>query len=233
MQFRHFILALIALFTITFLVHYSYTPAFAHLSKKFAYVTVEVGWLNEPPLVGDLNSVTIQVQKGSQKNLSAVLNAFSNLSASVKYGTLTKNLDFVPSESADGLYEGKLIPTRVGTYSMVLKGDVRGQNINGEIQLDAVEGKQGFSFPDTSSGEAINNAPNSKFEGTLSQLSNDLQDTRENVGQFGKNLQNLQNSIGSFNQSQDRTYMISVTAIGVGLVGIIIASFSLSRKTRL
>ncbi len=224
---------MIALFTITFLLHYNYTPAFAHLSKKFGNVTVEVGWLNEPPLVGDLNSVTVQIQKESQKNLSAVLNAFSNLSASVKYGTLTKNLDFVPSESADGLYEGKLIPTRVGTYSIVLKGDVGGQNINGEIQLDAVEGKQGFSFPDTSSGEVINNALGSKVEGTLSQLSNDLQDARENVGQFGKNLQNLQNSIGSFNQSQDRTYMISVTAIGVGLVGIIIASFSLSRKTRL
>ncbi len=236
MRSIHFILVIFLLssFTITFLLYYSYIPAYGHLTKKFGNVTILVGWVNEPALVGDLNSVLIQIQKGSGKGISPVLNAFSNLSASVIYGTLTKNLDFLPSETADGSYEGKLIPTRVGTYSIFLKGDVQGQKINGEIQLDAVEGKQGISFPDTSSADAsTNNALVSKVEGALSQLSNDLQDAQENIGQLGKNLQNVQNSIGSINQSADRTYMISVTAIGVGLAGIIIASFSLSRKTKL
>jgi hypothetical protein len=97
-----------------------------------------------------------------------------------------------------------------------------------------VEGKQGISFPDTSPADAsTNNALVSKVEGTLSQLSNDLQDGQENIGQLGKNLQTVQNSINSINQSADRTYMISVTAIGVGLAGIIIAGFALSRKTKI
>ena len=224
---------LLSSFTIAFLLYYNYIPTYGHLTKKFGNVTILVGWVNEPALVGDLNSVLIDVQKGSGKGISPVLNAFSNLSASVKYGTLIKNLDPLPSETTDGSYEGKLIPTRVGTYSIVLKGDVQGQKINGEIQLDAVEGKQGISFPDTSPADAsTNNALVSNVEGTLSQLSNDLQDAQENIGQLGKNLQNVQNSINSINQSADLTYMISVTAIGVGLAGIIIAGFSLSRKTK-
>jgi hypothetical protein len=28
-----------------------------------------------------------------------------------------------------------------------MKGDIQGQKINGELQLDDVEGKQGISFP--------------------------------------------------------------------------------------
>jgi hypothetical protein len=226
-------MSLLSSFTIAFLLYYSYIPTYGHLTKKFGNVTILVGWVNEPALVGDLNNVLIEIQKGTGKGISPVLNAFSNLSASVKYGTLTKNLDLLPSETTDGSYEGMLIPARVGTYSVVLKGDL-GQKINGEIQLDAVEGKQGISFPDTSPADAsANNALVSNVEGTLSQLSNDLQDAQENIGQLGKNLQIVQNSISSINQSVDRTYMISVTAIGVGLAGIIIAGFSLSRKTEI
>ncbi|MGA7006066.1 MAG: hypothetical protein WBY28_03235, partial [Nitrososphaeraceae archaeon] len=85
------------------------------MTKKFGNVTILVGWVNEPALVGDLNSVLIDIQKGSGKGISPVLNAFSNLLASVKYGTLTKNLDLLPSETTDGSYEDQLIPTRVGT----------------------------------------------------------------------------------------------------------------------
>lgn len=227
-------MSMLSSFTIAFLLYYSYIPTYGHLTKKFGNVTILVGWVNEPAFVGDLNNVLIEIQKGSGKGISPVLNAFSNLSASVKYGTLTKNLDLLPSDTTDGSYEGMLIPTRVGTYSVVLKGDVQGQKVNGEIQLDAVEGKQGISFPDTSSSDAsANNALDSNVEGSLSQLSNDLQDAQENIGQLGKNFQIVQNSISSINQSVDRTYMISVTAIGVGLAGIIIAGFSLSRKTKI
>src|SRR6266511_1095124 len=61
----------------------------------------------------------------------------------VKYGGVTKPLDFTPSEQAEGLYEAKLIPTTIGSYSLVLNGTIQGQNIvNTEIPLDDVEGKQ-------------------------------------------------------------------------------------------
>jgi len=69
----------------------------------------------------------------------------------VKYGGVTNPLDFVPSEQTDGLYNGKIIPTRVGSYSILMNGTIQGQKINAEIPLDQVQGKQQISFPDSGS----------------------------------------------------------------------------------
>ena len=59
-------------------------------------------------------------------------------------------MDFTPSQQAEGLYEVKSIPTRIGLYNLVLNGTIQGQNlVSAEIPLDDVEGKQKFSFPHT------------------------------------------------------------------------------------
>lgn len=162
-----------------------------------------------------------------------MLNGFSNLTASLKYGLLTKSLEFEPSEIADGLYESKLIPTRLGTYYVVLKWYVRGEQIIGEVELDDVEGKDGISFPDTEpESNSASDISGSQLQATLSQLANDLQNTRYNLGQLEENYQRVQTSIDSLNQSTDRINMLAITAIGIGVAGIIIVSFSLSRKIK-
>ena len=33
--------------------------AYAHITKNFGNIQVEVGWSNEPPLVGELNNVIV------------------------------------------------------------------------------------------------------------------------------------------------------------------------------
>jgi hypothetical protein len=42
--------------------------AYAHKTKKFGNLIVEIGWSNEPPLVGELNNAIIQVNQTSGKN---------------------------------------------------------------------------------------------------------------------------------------------------------------------
>lgn len=102
--------------------------AYAHITKKFGNLLVEVGWSNEPPLVGELNNVIVQVNQTSGKNSQTlVINALANLNILVKYGGVTKPLDFVPSEQTEGLYNGQMIPTRVGSYSLVLNGTIQDQ----------------------------------------------------------------------------------------------------------
>src|SRR5919198_3546679 len=94
--------------------------AYAHITKKFGNIQVEVGWSNEPPLVGELNNVIVQVNQTSGKNSQTpVINALANMDIVVKYGGVTKPLDFVPSEQTEGLYNGQLISTIPGTYSLV------------------------------------------------------------------------------------------------------------------
>lgn len=63
--------------------------------------------------------------------------------------------------------------------------------------LDDVEGKQGISFPDTSSGDSslFTNLISSKIEGVLNQLNNGVQDARNNIGQFGNDLQTTKSSL--------------------------------------
>ena len=213
-----------------------YNHAYAHITKRFGNVTLEVGWLNEPPIAGDMNSVTVQVQKGPQAKLQPVFNAMANVTSSIKYGTLTKNLDFVPSETTDGLYEAKTIPSRSGSsYAVVLNGGVESQNINAIIALDNVESRQAYSFPDSSTADTSSSGGNlgAKVQGVLSQLSNTVQNTQGGLDQVEKELQSTKSSIGSFGTDLSKTYFIALSSIGVGLAGIIIAAFSLSRKTKI
>src|SRR5919199_3575038 len=123
--------------------------AYAHVTKMFDNIQVEVGWSNEPPLVGMLNNAVVQVNQTSGKNTQTpLINALANMDIAVKYGGVTKPLDFVPSEETEGMYNGQMIPTRPGTYSLVLNGTIQNQKINAEIPLDLVESTQKLNFPD-------------------------------------------------------------------------------------
>jgi hypothetical protein len=217
-----------------------YTPGalLAHISKTYANYTLEVGWSNEPSLVGEINNAIIQVNETQGSHSTAVRNALSNLNIMVKYGGVTKTLDFVPSEQAEGLYEAELIPTRVGSYSLLLNGKIKSQNIsNAEIPLDFVEGKEKLSFPDpsTPSDSGNTNSPSNSIgtnlQGILNQLSNDIDNNTSNIDILAKNDMNVQKSVQDIRSALDRSYMIGMAAIGIGAAGIVIGGVALSRKS--
>jgi hypothetical protein len=59
--------------------------AYAHTTKKFGNLLVEVGWDNEPPLVGELNNVIVQVNQTSSTNSQTpVINALASIDIMVK-----------------------------------------------------------------------------------------------------------------------------------------------------
>jgi hypothetical protein len=53
------------------------------------------------------------------------------------------------------------------------------------------------------------------------------------LNQMGKDSQNTKASVGSIEANLGKTNFIALSSIGVGLVGIVIAAFALSRKTRI
>lgn len=220
---------------------YSIMPAYAHISKTFGNITIEVGWSNEPPLAGQINNAIIQVNKTSGSNSVLVRNALSEMDTLVKYGGVTKSIDFEPSEESEGLYEAQIIPTRIGSYDVILNGTIQGQSIpNAEIPLDDVESPQKISFPDSSeSGTSAASPPDTQnantrigtqVEAILSQLADDINTNKDNIDKLTKNDANIQKSFQDFKNSADRSYMIGVTAIGVGAAGILIAAAAFSRK---
>ncbi|SRR6266511_4160585 len=203
--------------------------SFAHTSKAFGNTTVEVGWSSEPPLVSDLNSITLQVSKGVGGNQTPVLNALSNLSSSVKFGTMTKQLDFQPSPTTDGGYEAKIIPTRVGPYSVLLQGDIKGQKVDSEFKIEDIESKGTLSFPDSSIDNTNTNNMNEQFQDVMSKLSNDVQSSRNDLNISQKKMTDIQESINGLQKNLNSSYLILMTALGIGIAGVVMAAYLLNK----
>ena len=204
----------------------SYTHvSFAHTSKTFGNTTIEIGWLTEPPLASDLNSVTVQVNNESNGEQSPVLNALANLTISAKYGTISKPLDFQPSPTTDGGYEAKILPTRVGPYILVAQGDVKGQKVDGEFKIEDVESKSIFSFPDSSIDTTSSSKQNEQVQDAINKLSNDIQKGNDDLNMSRKEMADIQESIGRLHRDSGISYLILLTALGIGIAGVVLAGY--------
>jgi len=243
--------SLLAIIALTIIFATYLIPAYAHITKQFGNISLEVGWTEEPPLVGQLNSAIIVVEKVvTGGNSTPVSNALSQLDIKEKYGGITKLIEFVPSEQTEGGYEAKIIPTRIGSYSLLMNGSIQNQNItNVEIPLDEVEGTQMFSFPDreisgSSSGSISgssngsnqtstsgnNNDIGAEVEQILSQFSNDIDSIKGSIAKLDSNYVNIQNSIQNAKSASDISFIIGMAGVGAGISGVIISLIVLSRK---
>jgi hypothetical protein len=216
--------------------------ASAHIIKKFGNIQVQVGWSDEPPLTGILNNVIVDVNQTSGKTQTPIINALASMNIFVKYGGVTKPLDLLPSPTIDGLYLGKMIPSRIGSYYVILNGTIQGQKISSQLPLDLVESSQKLTFPDTVSGSgtsaivtggtASTNTNNigPQLQGIVSQLANQIDSVKSVIGSFAKGNADTVKSVQDVKNAADRSYLIGMVGIGAGIAGIIIAALSLSRR---
>jgi hypothetical protein len=233
----------ICLLFLSFLLSYNgfVKEASAHIIKKFGNIQVQVGWSNEPPLTGLLNNVIVDVNQTSGKTQTPVINALANMKILVKYGGVTKPLDFLPSPTTDGLYNGQIIPTRVGSYYLLLNGTIQDQKISSQLPLDLVDSSEKLNFPDTGSGSGAASAVTSgsssassnigpELQGIVSHLANQIDSVKNVIGTVAKSNADTLKSVQDVKNAADRSYMIAMVGIGAGIAGIVIAAFSLSRK---
>ena len=213
--------------TIVFVSPLSVKPAEAHITKVFGNYLVQVGWDNEPVYTGLVNVAQVTIKKGSGDSAKPVIDALKNMQISVKYGGVTKPLDFLPSSAVDGQYTAPLIPTRVGTYSLVLVGNVEDQAIDTEISLDDVASVDTLNFP-PSTGSSANNANVGQVGTVLNQLTNDIEEAKNNADAAAKSVSNVAQSFQQVKDTTDKLYMISMTGIGIGIAGIVIAVISIT-----
>src|SRR5262249_53096269 len=138
---------------------YSARPASAHVTKKFGDLSLELGWNVEPALTGQMNAAQLTVYTGSSDKPQYVINAVGNLQATLQYGTVTKQLEFLPSGTTDGQYLAPIIPTKEGTYTVVIRGTVQGQTIDTSINLDDVASADTINFPPTGGSSSSDGVP--------------------------------------------------------------------------
>lgn len=218
-----FVVGVFLLTFVTFIVIPQFS--FAHISKTYGNTTIEVGWLTEPPLAGDLNSIVFQVNKEVNGEQTPVANALANLTLSLKSGTITKVLDFQPSTTTDGGYEGMVLPTRVGPYSLVVQGDVKGQKVDSEFKIEDVESKSIFSFPDSSIDTTNTNNINQQVQNGISKLSNDIQKSRDDLNISQNKVLSIQQTVDRLQADSGTSYLILLTTLGISIAGIVMAGY--------
>jgi hypothetical protein len=206
--------------------------AFAHQTMNFGSISIEVGWANEPPLAGQLNTVTVGVSNASDNK--PVPNAVGQLQATIKKGGETKALDLLPQEQ-EGLYGAQVIPGQIGQYQLLLKGTVNGQNINGTTPLDDVSDPKQLTFPSSTGGSDTSQVTSGiidQVSNAITDLSTQVDGAKASADQAQQAAQNATQSAQSIKASADGAYMFATIAVGIGVAGIAIASIALSRREK-
>jgi hypothetical protein len=228
------VLVLSTSFTLIFLLYsnlINIPEAFAHQTKTFGGIAIEVGWANEPSLAGQMNTVTVGISNATNSN--PVPNAVGQLEATVKKGSETKPLDLLPQEE-EGLYGAQLIPGQIGQYELELKGTVSGQTINGSIPLDDVADAKTLTFPATTGSDSqVTSSITNQISSAVADLSTQVENAQTSADQARQAAQNASQSAQSIKASADGAYMFATIGVGIGIAGIALAVIALSRKERI
>ena len=201
-----------------------------HLTKRFGDINIEAGWLLEPPLVSDLNSIIVKVTNGTSKDEPPVLNAIANVSIHAKYGTITKQLDFKPSPTTAGEYQGEIIPSRVGPYSLLIQGNIKNQKIDSEFKIEDVESKNSLSFPDSSVSTAGSNNLSDDVVNSISKLANEIQTVKHDANLSNAQINQTKASLENIRITTELTYMAIMVVLGLVLSAVVMELYIFKKR---
>ena len=208
-----------ALFTIMGLIvlGFSFTFAYAHTTIQVDPYEIEVGWQDEPPVMGILNAITIDVREpGSVEGVSAgITNAFKKLEVSVVSGGASKVLD-VNTDPRPGHYYAKIIPTKTGSLQLKLKGEINGVQIDTVIPIEDVESTSVLDFPPTSSSSSGQEV--AALKNAVTSLQKDI------------SLIKAQGSVTSTDSDGGTTYNFAVFGLSLGAAGVILAIIAMVKR---
>ena len=195
---------------------FGFTFAYAHTTIQIDPYEIEIGWQDEPPVVGILNAITIDIREpGDVEGVSTgVINAFKKLDASVVSGGASKVLD-INTDPRPGHYYAKIIPTKTGSLEVKLVGEINGVQINTIIPIEDVESTSVLDFPPTStssSGQEV-----TALKNAVTSLQQDISSIKAQ---------------GSTNTGSDEgaVYNFAVFGISLGAAGVILAIIAMVKR---
>jgi len=195
---------------------FGFTFAYAHTTIQIDPYEIEIGWQDEPPVVGILNAITIDIREpGDVEGVSTgVINAFKKLDASVVSGGASKVLD-INTDPRPGHYYAKIIPTKIGSLEVKLVGEVNGVQINTIIPIEDVESTSVLDFPPTStssSGQEV-----TALKNAVTSLQQDISSIKAQ---------------GSTSTDSDEgiAYNFAVFGISLGAAGVILAIIAMIKR---
>ena len=125
--------------------------ALAHESITVGDYTLEVGWLSEPPVVGQQNAIVVNVSTtGDEQPVEDV----SALTVAISYGGQDKTLMLQPlGEDTPGQFVAPILPTVAGEYSVLFGGTLGDTVVAAETHVEEVQTADILQFPSVASAE--------------------------------------------------------------------------------
>jgi len=210
--------SMVLLIILFFLFAFNIKDIYGHTEIHVGNYTIEAGWNIEPPLLNDLNNIVISVFE----NDDPVRNAMKDLTISVNYGGLSKNLNFIPSEGP-GEYSATIIPSQLGSYTINLKGMIGTQNISNDIQIEDIEDSKKLTFPTVTEGTGENMENIAKqITPLMKDLSTRIDQTTQEINATKEVMKELSEENDSILSELERTSILSYIATGLGASAIIL-----------
>ena len=129
------------------------SASFAHTTEYVEQYEIEVGWGIEPPVVGIRNDIVFKITEpgeteGTHKGVTSV---FKDVDATVMFGGAAKKID-INSDPRPGYYFSPIIPTKTGSYTVELKGQINDVVVDVKIPVEDVEPTAILDFPPSTGG---------------------------------------------------------------------------------
>lgn len=204
-------------------------PAFAHNEAEVGDIKLVGGWGTEPPLIGQLNTIVIQVTTISDGE--PVTNAFASADVVVRKGGVERELSLTPAEEA-GWYQAEIIPTQLGQYAIAFSGRIGTQEVNTQIELEDVEDTARLNFPEGSSdpNQGIPEDFVDQMRQVITSLTTQVEDANNAAQNASDAATSAAESAGETRAAADRAYMVGLVGVGVGVAGIAIAAVALRKS---
>ena len=157
------------------------------------------------------------------ENDSPVRNAMKDLSISINYGGINKKLNFIPSEESAGLYLADLIPSKLGTYSLNLKGAIGTQSINNDIQIEEVEDTKKLTFPISEDSSSLENI-GKQITPIMKDLASQIDETKQEINSTKELIEKMNDDDNSTKSEIERTNLLSYIATALSISALILVA---------
>jgi hypothetical protein len=115
----------------------------AHTRVEVGPYVIVLGWLNEPPIVGERNSLTIEITEDDQP----VEGVEATLDAELVFGPETFRTNLNPT-TTPGLYTAEIFPTVRGQYAVHLFGSIEEMEVDVTAEPEEVAPGSRIQFPE-------------------------------------------------------------------------------------
>lgn len=130
--------------------------ASAHSTVTNGPYNIEIGWLNEPPIAGQMNAIIMNLTTSAGKD-TPVTDPITGLTMNVSYGGQSKTLTLQPlGEDTPGQYDAPMLPAVAGLYTVDVIGKLAATDVKVEVKPEEVQAADSVQFPNVQASSSGN-----------------------------------------------------------------------------